>query len=481
MMFTEATKNQGNGHDLDRAQLAASPEPTRGYALRRAELRIDASRAIPIPGSVPLPKIPIPLPINTGSRFRIWKQDPSVGDPGLRLAFLPGYVANGPRDLRITTELPGTTPVQRNLLGDFIFVPGTPEMDCAHAWAVVRQTLSMYERVLRSSGGAASILWAWNTGGNTDVLTVYPRAGQTPNAYYSRGGKALKFFYFTPTGATEPVYTCRSLDIVAHETGHAVLDGLKPGWLGWGNPPQTGGLHESFGDLTAIFLALSQLDQVEALIALSRANLHAKNFLAELAEQFGNALGRPTGLRNADNDLKLSDVSTEVHDLSQVFTGGVYDYLADVFAYEKYQARYTKDAAQVLLEVGRKVCSQVLRALIAAPANAATYFDVVTQMLAISQADGEPEIHRTFLRNRFIVREVLSGTPVDAPSLADPQVAPKGGVKLVRGISDAPGARQSRCGCCGTMQSPEYFDDGAGAGEDVLLRQQQADLEASFR
>jgi hypothetical protein len=354
-------------------------------------------------------------------------------------------------------------------------------MDCAHAWAVVRQTLSMYERVLRANGGAASIPWAWNTGGNTDVLTVYPRAGQTPNAYYSRGEKALKFFYFTPTGATAPVYTCRSLDIVAHETGHAVLDGLKPGWLGWGNPPQTGGLHESFGDLTAIFLALSQLDQVEALIALSRANLHAKNFLAELAEQFGNALGRTTGLRNADNDLKLSDVGNEVHDLSQVFTGGIYDYLADVFAYEKYQQRYTKDAAQVLFEVGLKVCSQVLRAVIAAPASAATYFDVVTQMLNISQADHEPEIHRTFLRNRFIVREVLGGAPVEAPNIADPQVAPKGGARLVRGISDAPGARQSRCGCCGTMQSPEYFDDGAGAGEDVLLRQQQADLEASFR
>ena len=31
-------------------------------------------------------------------------------------------------------------------------------------------------------------------------------------------------------------------------------------WLLSNNPPQTGGLHESFGDLTAIFLALSQLD-----------------------------------------------------------------------------------------------------------------------------------------------------------------------------------------------------------------------------
>ena len=127
------------------------------------------------------------------------------------------------------------------------------------------------------------------------------------------------------------VFTCRSLDIVAHETGHAILDGLKPHWLDVASPPQTGGLHESFGDLTAIFLALSQLDQVEAIIAQTKANLHDKTFLSDLAEQFGLALGRPNGLRNADNDLKLSQAGTEVHAISQVFTGAIYDILADIF------------------------------------------------------------------------------------------------------------------------------------------------------
>jgi hypothetical protein len=154
---------------------------------------------------------------------------------------------------------------------------------------------------------------------------VFPHAGNTANAYYSRTDQALKFFFFPKPGTTPPalVYTCRSLDIVAHECGHGVLDGLKPGWLGGGNPPQTGGLHESFGDLTAIFLACAQLDQVEAALALTKANLHDKNFLAAMAEQFGMALGFPQGLRNADNDLKLSQVSNEVHAISQVFTGGI--------------------------------------------------------------------------------------------------------------------------------------------------------------
>ena len=66
-----------------------------------------------------------------------------------------------------------------------------------------------------------------------------------------------------PTGSSERVFTCRSFDIVSHETGHAVLDGLRPNWLLASAPPQTGGLHESFGDLTAIFLALSSTTRLK--------------------------------------------------------------------------------------------------------------------------------------------------------------------------------------------------------------------------
>src|SRR5207247_9912371 len=121
----------------------------------------------------------------------------------------------------------------------------------------------------------------------------------------------------------------------AQQAGQAVVTGLRPGWLNAEHPPQAGGLHESFGDMTAIFLALSQFDLVEAIIAHTKANLHDKSFLPDLAEQFGEALGKPNGLRNADNDLKLSQVGTEVHAISQVFTGAVYDILADIFAFER--------------------------------------------------------------------------------------------------------------------------------------------------
>jgi hypothetical protein len=416
------------------------PTPTREYRTHRKTVRATLQPGVPIP---PLP-IPIPIPIVKGSRVLMWKQDPSVTEIGIRKAFLPALISVGPKDSRITIQ--GLAPVTPNLFGDLIQSPGTEAFDAVHTFAVVRQTLTLHQRSLSPK----PVPWQWNSSTNTDPLNVFPHGlPDVMNAFYSRGLKSLKFGDFIVPGSSPPqrLFTCQSLDIVSHETGHAILDGLKPSWLMSGNPPQTGGLHESFGDLTAIFLALSQLDQVEAVIAQTKADLHDKTFLADLAEQFGLALGRPNGLRNADNDLKLSQVGTEVHAISQVFTGAIYDILADIFVFERRPAQ--KDDAAVLYEVGRYLHSLLLRALIAAPASGATFADVANQMLNFAFADGKPVQYRNSIRNRFSVREVVvSPTPLTADHQA--------GVALKPGIQDAAGAVQDRRTCCGTMQHPEY-------------------------
>lgn len=62
-------------------------------------------------------------------------------------------------------------------------------------------------------------------------LSVYPYGlKNVMNAYYKAVDKSLYFGYFTspnPKDNGAVVYTCRSLDIVSHETGHAILDGFK--------------------------------------------------------------------------------------------------------------------------------------------------------------------------------------------------------------------------------------------------------------
>jgi hypothetical protein len=320
-----------------------------------------------------------------------------------------------PASLRVRRA---SDPVEPNAFGDFVTMPDTPQFDAVHTFAVVRQTLTMYQRSLSSAGAEMPLPWQWNSSIDTAPLQVFPYGlPNVMNAFYSRTQNCLKFGDFVPSGQKERVFTCRSFDIVAHETGHAVLDGLKPHWLEADNPPQTGGLHESFGDLTAIFLALSQLDQCEAVVAQTKARLHDKTFLADIAEQFGLALGGTTGLRNADNDLTLSQAGTQVHAISQVFTGAVYDILADLFALERNPA--FEDDAAVLHRVAAWLRGLVLRALVAAPDIAATYADVVNEMLRLALEDGKPAAYADAIRHQFTIREVVAGP--EAPPTRRPR------------------------------------------------------------
>ncbi|MCC2971686.1 hypothetical protein [Massilia sp. IC2-476] len=392
-----------------------------------------------------------PLPYAFGARVLMWKQDPSVGEIGTRRAYLPGPVLAGPRDARIAPGTPGIDAVEPNAFGDFVTQPDTPQFDAVHTFAVVRQTLTMYQRALLTAGLDMPLPWQWNTSMDTRPLAVFPYGlPNVMNAFYSRTQGCLKFGDFIPNGVeggeAARVYTCRSFDIVAHETAHAVLDGLKPQWLLADAPPQTGGLHEAFGDLTAIFLALSQLDQCEAVVAQTKAHLHDKTYLSDIAEQFGMALGGTTGLRNADNDLTLGQAGTQVHAISQVFTGAMYDVLADMFAYERNPT--FDDCAAVLHRVAAYLRGLLLRALIAAPDSAASYVDVVNEMLRIVQEDGKPAAYAGFIRNQFARRDV-----VEQPAQAT-ETAPAG--PLAPKVCDKPGARQDRRACCGTMNLPEY-------------------------
>lgn len=434
---------------LNDSPLSYVPTPSAPYRIHRKSIQLTAEPGTPKLESLPQPAT-APAAFSFGSRVLMWKQDPSVTEIGTRKAFLPGIVLQGPKDARITNGMPGIPAVSPNAFGDFIMPIGTDQFDAVHTFAVVRQTLTMYQRALAASNTAAQVPFQWNNASNSEQLEVFPHGlPNVMNAYYSRNQKALKFGHFIPSGSTTRMFTCRSFDIVSHETGHAILDGLKPHWLSASAPPQTGGLHESFGDLTAIFLALAQFDQVEAVIAQTKANLHDKNFLADMAEQFGLALGRPNGLRNADNDLKLSDTGTEVHAISQVFTGAIYDILADIFTFERKPG--LRDDAQVLFDVATYLRSLLLRALVASPDDNAIYFDVANQMMSIADSDGKPVAYRNFIRNRFTVREVFASNFTLATDHKISDI-------LEPCVVDATGATQNRRTCCGTMNHFEYFD-----------------------
>lgn len=388
---------------------------------------------------------PATLPHPLGARAWIWKQDPSISVLGTRQVFLPGTVLAGPRDARIVVGEPGAPLVEPDARGDFQAPPDSPAFDAVHTFAVVRQTLTMYERALHATGHAGTLCWHWFDQDSERPLRLYPHGlPDVMNAFYSRTQGCLTFGDFLPGNGGTRIHTCRSLDIVAHETAHAMLDGIKPHWLEPDAPPQTGALHEAFGDLSAILLVLSQLDLCEAVVASTRADLHDTSFLPDIAEQFGAAMGNGSSLRSANNTMRMSQAGSQVHALSQVFSGAMYDLLADLFEFERSPLR--EDDAAVLHRVAGYVSGLLLRALMQAPAQAASYADVVNAMLQLVRTDGKAPAYGERLAHQFARREVIE-TP---NSLA---LAPMACRALV---CDAPGAQQNRHHCCGTFHLPEF-------------------------
>jgi len=186
---------------------------------------------------------------------------------------------------------------------------GGPQFHQQMVYAVAMNTIDHFERAL---GRVA--LWAHRVIRDADGhvigekyvprLRIYPHALREANAYYSPRKKALLFGYF-PTRGRGPgqvpggmVFTSLSYDVVAHETTHALLDGLHPSFNEPSNP-DVHALHEGFADIVALFQRFAQPEILEHQIARTRGNLERQSMLGELAQQFGLALGMRGALRSA--------------------------------------------------------------------------------------------------------------------------------------------------------------------------------------
>ncbi|MGI8593855.1 MAG: hypothetical protein ACR2ML_05740 [Solirubrobacteraceae bacterium] len=137
-------------------------------------------------------------------------------------------------------------------------------------------------------------------------LRIHPHALREANAYYSPEKKALLFGYFpAPGGAGGPqltVFTCLSHDIVAHEVTHALLDGIHRRFNEPSNPDVLA-FHEAFADIVALFEHFSLPEVLRHQIAATRGDLASQNRLGELAQQFGQAIGRRGALRSAIGEV----------------------------------------------------------------------------------------------------------------------------------------------------------------------------------
>ena len=94
------------------------------------------------------------------------------------------------------------------------------------------------------------------------------------------------------------VFTCLSHDVIAHETTHALLDGMHQRFIEPSNPDVLA-FHEAFADIVALFQHFSFPEVLRHQIAKTRGDLTDQNLLGQLALQFGEAVGMRGALRDS--------------------------------------------------------------------------------------------------------------------------------------------------------------------------------------
>ena len=212
---------------------------------------------------------------------------------------------------------------------------GNPQFHQQMVYAVAMRTVGIFERAL-----GRRVFWAPHVTENGERqfvrrLRIYPHALNEPNAYYSRKNVALLFGYFRSRDVAEidndddsVIFTCLSHDIIAHETTHALLDGICPRLLNATNVDVLA-FHEAFSDVVALLQHFSMKGVLTHQIASSRGDFDdSSTDLGNLARQFGQALGRDRALRSAAGqpaDPSRLKHALEPHDRGSILVAAVFD------------------------------------------------------------------------------------------------------------------------------------------------------------
>jgi len=301
-----------------------------------------------------------------------------------------------------------------------------PAFICESVFGTVHETIRMFEEpdIL-----GRRVTWAFAG----PQLLVVPRAGEWENAFYERDSRSLQFFYFPHRVTGQRVYTALSEDIVAHETTHAILDGIDPDLY---NALSTESLaiHEAVADLGALAISLRSRVLQRRFLDTTGGDPSKWVAFAGLAAQFAEGTGRTTRfLRDLANDFRMSDVdTTEPHELSQVLSGALHALWRELFRglkqslQRKEPALDERTAAGRVVWLAREIYERMgFRALDCLPPGESTFADYARAILAADQS-GVPEVEgpRAFLRKEFVRRGIAASeaalrveTDLDVPAV----------------------------------------------------------------
>ncbi|MGJ7518039.1 S8 family serine peptidase [Pseudomonas baetica] len=321
-----------------------------------------------------------------------------------------------------------------------------PQFHQQMAYAVAMKTIRYFESAL---GRVA--LWAPRfVGKKSDYvqrLRIYPHALREANAYYSPQRKALLLGYFSSSDgnsgvASEYIFSALSHDIVAHETTHALLDGLHRRFIEPTNPDVLA-FHEGFADIVALFQHFTLRDSLRELLAHSRGDLSQQSMLAWLAVQFGQATGHYKALRdaigtggvNADSQptwkrrvptSKDYQSQSEAHDRGAVLVSAVFDAFLQVYTRRAQvpirlathgsevlpqgalQADLVDALTHVASTVARHILSICIRALDYCPPVDITFGDFLRALITADHdlVPSDPYGYRVAFSSAFMARGI---------------------------------------------------------------------------
>lgn len=298
-----------------------------------------------------------------------------------------------------------------------------PDFNQVSVFGTVLKTMYMFEE---PDTLGRPLTWGFDA----PQLLVVPRAGRWNNAFYERDSHSLQFFFFESARRPgEMIQTSLSHDIVSHETGHAILDGIAPD-LYSAVSPQSLALHEAVADLTALMMSFRCEPLARAALHRKGGSIQDSHAFSGIAEEFAfesDPHGRSIFLRNLLNDKNLDPKSPdrvardEPHQLSEVLSGALYSVMLRIF--ERLKGEYMSPPpagsaarpipkAQVpfraLLDGSRRFKRMIFRALDYLPLGEVSFADYARAIIAADQASHPNDgAERELIREEFVRRRMV--------------------------------------------------------------------------
>jgi hypothetical protein len=336
---------------------------------------------------------------------------------------------------------------------DLLKVVPNPEKDRAfqarNVYAIVMRVLARFERAL-----GRRVRWSFPG----HQLTIAPHAFQDLNAFYSKEDRAIFFGYYP--GESGMVFTCLSHEVVAHETTHALVDGLRDGYLRPSSPDQAA-FHEGFADIVALLSVLSLREVVSAGLDLGtsgnkglvKASVLTENALKQgvlmgLAQQVGETMYGTHGvaLRRSielpvSPKLAASEEFSECHRRGELLVAAVLGAFLKVWKrridlYGKLQHGMVSRIGVVdsAVETAEHLLTMAIRALDYCPPTDLLFSDFLSAMLT-ADYEMQPD------DSRYEYRKALLGAFAALGFQPASQEGPEPGVW---GGPDVPSLRYSR-------------------------------------